>query len=192
MGLAARGCARSYHTDQMEINTERLTLFPLSLEQLQCYLAAPERLEVELGIEVSRAIVTDRLRRAIAMKVTKMVNVERAEHAWYTYWLIVVKDKSFGAGLAGFKGVPDAQGQVEIGYGIDPAYRDQGFTTEAVKGLIKWAFQDARCRAVIAPDTKKWNVASQHVLENVGMHVYGETEQALDWRIDKGDQDDAT
>ncbi len=57
--------------------------------------------------------------------------------------------------------------------------------TEAAKGLIAWAFQDARCQAVIAPDTKRWNVASQHVLEKVGMRVYGETLEALDWRIDK-------
>lgn len=175
----------------MEIITSRLTLFPLSLEQLQCYIADPERLEGELGFEVSRAIVTERLRQAIGMKVAKLGKAARVEHAWYTYWLIVVKDKSYGAGLAGFKGIPDAQGQVEIGYGIDPAYRNQGYTIEAVRGLIAWAFLDARCRAVIAPDTKKWNVASQHVLEHVGMWVYGETEEALDWRIDKEDQEGA-
>jgi RimJ/RimL family protein N-acetyltransferase len=57
--------------------------------------------------------------------------------------------------------------------------------TEAVKGLIEWAFQDTRCRAVIAPDTKRWNVASHRVLEKVGMRVYNETEEALDWRVDK-------
>jgi len=87
--------------------------------------------------------------------------------------------------LAGFKGVPDDQGKTEIGYGIDAAYRSRGYMTEAVKGLIEWAFQDVRCRAVIAPDTKRWNVASNRVLEKAGMRVYNETEEALDWRVDK-------
>ena len=51
--------------------------------------------------------------------------------------------------------------------------------------MIKWAFQDTRCRAILAPDTKRWNIASHHVLEKAGMRVYGETEDAADWRIDK-------
>jgi len=169
----------------MEIQTERLRLIPLTLDQLRCYVVVPEDLERELGLEVSRGIVTDRLCRAIEMKVSKMERVDPSEHCWYTYWLIVVKDRQYGAGLAGFKGVPDAQGKTEIGYGIDAAYRSRGYMTEAVKGLIEWAFQDVRCRAVIAPDTKRWNVASNRVLEKAGMRVYNETEEALDWRVDK-------
>ena len=168
-----------------QIQTERLRLYPLRLDQLQCYIASPEVLEQELGVDVSREIVTDQLRRAIALKAAKMEHAAPSEHAWFTYWLIVVKDSLFGAGLAGFKGFPDAHGQAEIGYGIDPACQNKGYMTEAVKGLIQWAFQDPRCRAVIAPNTKKWNIASNHVLKKVGMRVYGETEEALDWRIDR-------
>ena len=69
---------------------------------------------------------------------------------------------------------------------MDPAYRSTGYTKEAVKGLIGWAFQFPGCRTVIAPDTKKGNVASNRVLEKAGMHVYNETEDAYDWKIDKG------
>jgi hypothetical protein len=42
----------------MEIQTQRLRLLPLSLEQLRRYLTAPEELEGELGFAVSRDIVT--------------------------------------------------------------------------------------------------------------------------------------
>ena len=168
-----------------QIQTERLRLIPLTLDQLQNYIAGPEVLKQELGFDVSREIVTDRLRRAIAMKIAKMERAALSEYGWYTYWLIVIEDSPFGAGLAGFKGPPNAQGQAEIGYGIDPAYQNNGYMTEAVKALIEWAFQDTRCRSVIAPDTKKWNVGSNHVLKKVGMRIYGETEEALNWRIDK-------
>lgn len=169
----------------LEIQTERLRLIPLSMDQLRCYIPNPEILEQELGFAVSRDIVTDRLRRAVSMKISKMERIDPSEHAWYTYWLIIVKETPYGAGLAGFKGLADAQGQVEIGYGIDPGYRNKGYMSEAVKGLIEWAFRDERCKAVIAPDKKRWNVASQRVLENAGMRVYAEREDALDWRIDK-------
>jgi [ribosomal protein S5]-alanine N-acetyltransferase len=169
----------------MEIQTERLRLIPLTLDQLRRYIPAPEDLEPELGFEVSRDIVTDRLCRAITMKVAKMERANPLEHNWYTYWLIVVKDRPYGAGLVGFKGIPDDQGKTEIGYGIDPVYRNTGYMTEAVKGLIGWAFQDPRCRTVIAPDTKKVNLASNRVLEKAGMRVYNETEDAFDWKIDK-------
>ena len=169
-----------------EIRTKRLRLVPLTMDQLRSYTSDPGEVESQLQLEVSRDIVTDRLRRAIEMKLSKMEQSDPAEHVWYTYWLIIVEEQHYGAGLAGFKGVPDDCGEIEIGYGIDGAYRDRGYMTEAVRGLIAWAFQDERCKAVTAPDTKRWNKASNRVLEKAGMRVYNETEEALDWRVDKG------
>jgi ribosomal-protein-alanine N-acetyltransferase len=170
-----------------EIRTERLRLVALTLNQLKLYADAPHQLEQELGFRVSHDTVTSPLRRAIDMKVHKMERAAEPEHPWYTYWLIVIAEQSYGAGLAGFKGLPNACGEVEIGYGIDPACRNEGYTTEAAKGLIDWAFQDPRCTS-IAADTGKTNVASNRVLEKLGMHVYGETDDALHWRLDRDSQ----
>jgi len=168
------------------IRTERLNLLPLSLEQLNLYLTDPKALERALRLPVSRAIVTDRVQRAIRMKIAKMTEATQEIHAWYTYWLIVIAEASFGAGLAGFKGYPGSQGEVEIGYGIDPAYQGKGYMTEAVRALIDWAFQEPDCKSIIAPETQISNVASNRVLEKVGMHIYHETDVALYWRIDRG------
>jgi hypothetical protein len=55
-----------------EIRTERQRLVALTREQLSLYLAAPQELEQGLGFPVSRRIVTDRVRRAIGMKLSKM------------------------------------------------------------------------------------------------------------------------
>jgi len=171
----------------MELRTERLRLVPLTLEQLRCYVEAPEALELQLGFPVSREIVTEPLRRAIETKISLMERADPAEHQWYTYWLIIVKGREYGAGLAGFKSFPDSQGETEIGYGIDAAYRDRGYTTEAVKKLIEWGFRDARCRAITAQTRASGTGASHRVLEKVGMRVYDESEEALDWRVDKAD-----
>ncbi len=171
--------------NEFGIDTNRLILLPLSFEELQLYLEHPDELERWITFPISRGILTADLVRAIKMKIEKMSSADRAEHLWYTYWLIQIKADRFVAGMVGFKGVPSMEGEVEIGYGIDLHYRSQGFMTEAVSALITWAFRHEKCRSVIAPDTEKSNLASNRVLERVGMNVYQETETTLSWRIDK-------
>jgi RimJ/RimL family protein N-acetyltransferase len=166
----------------LKIPTDRLTMTPLRIDDLRAYLDGAQEL---MGMPVSRAILTDRLRRAIGMKIDKMAAVKEEDHPWLTYWIIVLDEDGFGAGMAGFKGIPNEAGEVEIGYGIDPAYQGRGYMTEAVGALIGWAFQEERCRSVIAPDTERANVASNKVLSKVGMHVYEESEDARSWRIDR-------
>ena len=134
----------------LKLRTERLDLIPLNSAQLELYLEQPTQLEQELTFPISRAILTERVNRAIQMKLDKLAHVEPAREAWYTYWLVVIRDAAFGAGLAGFKGFPDQNGEVEIGYGIDPDYQRQGYTTEAVQRLIAWAFEESACQSVVA------------------------------------------
>ncbi|MCP4542842.1 MAG: GNAT family N-acetyltransferase [Chloroflexi bacterium] len=171
----------------LKVRTKRLNLIPLTLKQSSLYLDAPQQLEQELNFSISRSIVTERLRRAIEIKVSRMTQVGESVHPWYTYWLVVIAQEPFGAGQVGFKGYPDKDGEVEIGYGIDPSCQGKGYTTEAVRALITWTFKEPDCKSIVAPDTKKRNLASNRVLEKVGMHIYNETDDALFWRIDKND-----
>lgn len=168
---------------QMELKTQRLRLVALRPDQLHWHLDVPERLEAELGCPISRDNVSPAVERAVGMKLANLSRVPEADYPWLTYWLVIVAGEPFGAGLAGFKGTPDAQGQVEIGYGIDPAYRGQGYTTEAVRALVDWAFAHPRCRSVHAP-VHKDNPASSRVLAKCGFHVSHKTEDSLHWRID--------
>jgi ribosomal-protein-alanine N-acetyltransferase len=166
------------------LHTSRLTLLPLSLEELQLYLERPSKPEASGKLMISPRLMTENLERALNMKIEKMRNAKKADHLWYTYWLIQIKDDGFGAGMVGFKSLPNEKGEVEIGYGIDPHYRSRGFMTEAVSALITWAFKHAECRSVIAPETERANLASNRVLEKVGMEVYDSTETTLSWRVD--------
>jgi len=166
------------------IRTERLRLIALTVDQLELYRDAPERLEQQLGLPISRDNVTEIVRQAMGMKLSEMADVESDLHPWYTYWLVVVTGEAFGAGLAGFKGMPDPDGEVEISYGIDPAFRGQGYTTEAVQTLIAWAFGAPACHAVSA-SVNKDNVASIRVLAKAGLRIHQETTDTLYWRIEK-------
>jgi len=42
-------------------------------------------------------------------------------------------------GNIGFHGKPNAMGQAELGYGVEPQYRRQGYASEAALALIDWA-----------------------------------------------------
>ena len=163
------------------IRTQRLLIVPLSLVQLRLYLADPLALETELGLSISREVLTKRVQRAIQMKLKKMENIEEAYHPWQTYWLIITSADNFGAGLAGFKGVPNESGLTEIGYGIDPAYQNKGYMSEAVQALVDWALQHPSCKTVTA--TAVENPASRRLLEKLGAHLMAEDSTSTSWEF---------
>jgi RimJ/RimL family protein N-acetyltransferase len=76
-------------------------------------------------------------------------------------------------GDAGFMGPPDATGAVSIGCAIIEDARGQGYATEALRALLEWARAQSGLTCVLA-DTTRSNLASQRLLERVGMHRIGE------------------
>ena len=100
------------------ITTPRLTLIPLSLEQLKIGLVSLPELSGSVGVKLVASLFEGVVDRAVRMKIEKMGKVDQSLHPWYTYWLIVITSEQTGAGMAGFKGAPDGNGWVEIGYGI--------------------------------------------------------------------------
>ncbi len=164
-----------------EIKSKRLRLIPLSAAQLEFLISRPRQLEAELGFATSHAVLSPPVvQHAIHVKQQRLVTSPAEEFPWHTYWLVVILAEPFGAGLIGFKGVPDKNGEVEIGYGIDPAWRRQGYTTEAARALINWALRQPPCLAVTAW-SDKGNLASARVLEKVGMQIARETPGQYCW-----------
>ena len=169
----------------LKLQTPRLTLVPLSAAQLRLALQDVNLLAKDIVLPLVPGLVTPPVRRAITMKLAKISNAPPVDLPWYTYWLIIVEQDGVrtGAGMVGFKGVPDDAGSVEIGYGIDSAFRGKGYMTEAVQAMIDWAFHRDGWQMVTACGVLKTNPASSHVLLNAGMVLSGEDRESFCYKI---------
>lgn len=88
------------------------------------------------------------------------------EHG-FGQWAMALKDEGTFIGYAGFKQLEQTP-EVELLYGIDKPYWNKGYTTEAARACLGYAFDKTaldRIVAVVNPD----NIASWRVLEKVGM-----------------------
>lgn len=93
---------------------------------------------------------------------------EKPEEAiWWSY-LPVLKQEKILVGSCGYKGPPDKDGVVEIGYEIAPGYRLKGLATELAQGLIDHAFSFPEVKAVKAHTLAHVN-ASGSVLQKCGL-----------------------
>lgn len=99
-------------------------------------------------------------------------------------WLVVRKEDDRVIGDIGFKGKPDENQTVEVGYGFLEEFWNQGYATEAVKALIGWAFNNSKVEKIKA-ETLKDNYGSMRVLEKLGMQRTDETESMVNWELDK-------
>ncbi|MFC4147953.1 GNAT family N-acetyltransferase [Micromonospora mangrovi] len=73
---------------------------------------------------------------------------------------------------------PPRDGAAEIGFGLAESARGQGYATEAVTALTRWAFTQPGVRRVIARTTTD-NAASRGVLERAGFRLERTEENIL-------------
>lgn len=99
----------------------------------------------------------------LAMLRALTADLRRA--GWRASWLVVAGGEVVG--LISFRAPPDAEGNVEFGYGIAESRRNRGFGTAAVAALVRRAARIASIRRLIAR-TAADNHASQRVLTRCG------------------------
>lgn len=101
-------------------------------------------------------------------------------------WMIVVGGEVVG--LCRYREAPNAEGVVEIGYGVAKSRRRQGYATQAVAAMLDYAQKDPMVRYVIA-GTSPTNLASQRALQKNGFVPAGNYTDpkegvSLRWRCD--------
>jgi len=132
--------------NQIVIETQRLCIFPKSIEEMKALC------NIESDPE---------MKKAYSEMLDTMQKLNGREE-WGADWNINLKT-GVSVGDICFKGTLDAEGAVEIGYGIDETYRRMGYATEAVSGIVNWALTQDGVRLVTA-QTEPSNKISQKVL----------------------------
>jgi len=165
------------------LETEKLKLIPLDVLNLGYSIEDRQKMERNLGVKNTDTELEEPVKTAMRTSL-KMVLENKKNYLWSTSWEIVLKKENRIIGGLCFKGCPDEKGRVEIGYGMQDKYRCKGYTTEAVKELINWAFSFNSVAEIIA-ETEKDNLPSHRVLEKVGMEKYEEKEKMFWWKLTK-------
>lgn len=131
------------------IETKRLIVYPASREQMEAFIAA----ETDADLKTA---YTEMLEGCLR---------HPNQWQWFAMWVIELRDGTHIGDLC-FKGL-DANGVVEIGYGVLEEYQGQGYATEAVGVAVNWALQQPSVTCVEA-ETEPDNRASQRVLGKCG------------------------
>ena len=167
----------------MSLATARLDLVPCTPQQLLALIEQPEGFEQLAGLPVDPAMHAFYSSADVSPQWVAALRKASEPDPWRHGFFVVHREARAVIGGAGFKGAPDADGIVEIAYGIVPRYEGQGYATEAAAALVTYAFDHGakQVRAHTLPEPN----ASTHVLlkngfENVGSVV--DPEDGPVWR----------
>ncbi|CAN5557827.1 GNAT family N-acetyltransferase [soil metagenome] len=162
------------------IETKRLRLIPLTYNQLLKYIKTDNSLEQELEtMEFTRTISPD-LKEAMEQTILPAVADTNNNYLYSTLWAAISKEGNKMIGDLCFKGEPNEIGDIEIGYGTYDAFTNNGYMTEAVGGMLKWAAAQPEVKQVIAV-TEKSNIPSYRILEKNNFIKIFESETMFIW-----------
>jgi [ribosomal protein S5]-alanine N-acetyltransferase len=170
----------------MKLETHRLIIVPLTPAHLNLYLQADGRLEAELGLPYTPRTVPQALVEAMQETILPLVADPTKNYVYATLWTIISKAATQMVADLCFKGEPNADGEIEVGYGTYEQFQGQGYMTEALQAVANWAFTQPKVKAITA-ETDESNIASHRTLEKNGFTRYAMRGEMIWWRLEKGD-----
>lgn len=165
----------------MEMSTDRLRLVNADALVLGAALDGNQSLGTVLAVNVQEGWTE--FGTGPITYVADLLRQNPDEAPWWT-WLPILRQENKLIGSGGFRGRPNAEGEVEIGYEIAPEHREQGLATEMALALRDAAFRHPEVRKVIAHTLPELN-PSVRVLQHCGMVKTGEStdpDEGTVWR----------
>ena len=126
------------------LRTERLELLPMRLEHIEAVLHEQRDL---LHAMVDAQIPPGWPGRDVIARAYGTIDRIRADpddRLWGDRLVIAIDGSRRVVGSVVFHGRPDADGSVEIAYGIEPGSQGRGYACEATRACVAWAFGSRR------------------------------------------------
>lgn len=140
------------------IRTLRLELVSMSIPFMRALVARDRNAaEHELGAVIPTDL-PEQLERFVRYRLGQL-DTDPTILRWLARAMVLTDETGVRRviGTIGFHGAPDELGRLEVGYRVEPEYRRQGYTSEAVRGMLDWAATEHgihRFIASIRPDNE--------------------------------------
>ncbi|MFJ2738759.1 GNAT family N-acetyltransferase [Streptomyces sp. NPDC087440] len=151
---------------QTDLQTERLVLHPLSVADSERLVAGGPLHETPDYPREGDISAAQRFLRTCA---------EKGDPSPYANFEIRLREDGSPIGGIGFHAAADESGAVTIGYGLIPAAWGNGYATEALREIVRFARVCGASR--VKGDADHDNIASQRVMLAAGMLPVGEDEE---------------
>jgi RimJ/RimL family protein N-acetyltransferase len=172
----------------LALETSRLTLVPSAPQQILTLIDDPERIEEVAGLRAAEGVRAGFVSAEVSPAWLAALRAASAPDLWRHGFFVVHRETGTVIGSAGFKGPPDADGSVEIAYGIVPGFEGKGYATEAAAALVAFAFASEQVQVVRARTSPTAN-ASTRVLTKCGFRCTGtvvDPEDGPVWQWERG------
>ena len=149
----------------VNIETERLLLVCLLPEDIEALIAGDAK---RVAIQTGFTFPPDDPNRGVDLSWhLRALLADHNQLAWRIR-VIVERSSNTVVGSINLKGPPNADGDVEIGWGLNENARRKGYATEASAAVINWAINQRGVTSVSAtiPDE---NYASQRLAARLGL-----------------------
>ena len=139
------------------ITTKRMKIYPISIDEM-------------------KHVIENEKERELKMAYQEMLDGclnNPLDYVWHALWFMKLKNsKNEIVGNLSFKGI-DKNRVVEIGYGTNAGYENNGYMTEAVSAVVDWASKQKDVTRIEA-EVEKDNIASIRVLQKCNFEPTGE------------------
>ena len=162
------------------IRTQRLELVSMSVPFMKALLVGDvDEASREMGA-TTPAWMPDDMFHTVIYRLGQLT-ADPAVRQWLTRAMVLTDESGARRviGAIGFHGPPDQDGRLEMGYRVDPEYRQQGYARESATAMYDWAHREHGVTtfvAAVAPD----NVASLNLIKEFSYVQIGEQMDEID------------
>ena len=167
---------------QLKIQTSRLTILPFTIDICEESLLNSFGTIASMGICPGNGWPDQETLETLPRIIKNLSKVNQP--SGFESWMIVDRSTNLLIGDIGFKGIPNEDGKIDLGYGIIENERRKGFAYEAATGILQWAFNQKNVRVITASCLIS-NIASQKILSLLNFSIVKKENEMIYWRLTK-------